>query len=129
MAPYPMIPYNGMEVASRNRRAPSSDISTYPEVYRQYINASGLQDVQIKNGLAGKRLSGVRLTYKGSGWLSLSAPTTPGLTRGDVGGFHKRGPAPQNIQNLFDNGPGSQPDNPGGPGRIAAPSFINPGTG
>jgi hypothetical protein len=30
---------------------------------------------------------------------------------------------------MWEAGPGSQPDNPGGPGKIAAPVFINPMTG
>lgn len=129
MAPYPMIVINGLEMAHPNRRAPSSDLDRYPKSFPHPINASGLQDVQIKNGLAMKRLSGKRIPYRGTGYLFASAPRTPGLTRGDVAGFHKRGPAPQNVSNLFDAGPGSQPSNPGGPGKIAAPSFYNPGRG
>jgi hypothetical protein len=56
-------------------------------------------------------------------------PRIPGQTRGDVAGFHKRGPSPLNLDKFWQAGPGSQPSNPGGPGKIAAPAFINPMTG
>jgi hypothetical protein len=56
-------------------------------------------------------------------------PRIPGQTRGDVSGFHKRGPSPLNYDQFWQQGPGSQPSNPGGPGQIAGPQFINPMTG
>lgn len=118
--------YNGLVVAKSNRRNPTSDFDLTPRQFRRNINASGLQDVQIKNGLANGVASGKRINYRGAGYLHAAQPTIPGQTRGDVAGFHKRGPSPLNIQAMFDNGPGAQPQNPGGPGKIAGPTFINP---
>lgn len=117
---------NGLVIAKPNRKNPTSDFDLTPRQFRRNINASGLQDVQIKNGLANRVATGKRINYRGAHYLHAAQPTIPGQTRGDVAGFHKRGPSPLNIQAMFDNGPGAQPMNPGGPGKIAAPSFINP---
>ena len=127
--PYPMQPYRNSLVSKRNRQAPSSDVDTLPHQFRRYVNASGVQDVQLINGLQHGILAGFRYPYAGAGYLYGVVPRIPGQTRGDVAGFHKRGPSPLNYENMWQNGPGSQPDNPGGPGRIAAPTFINPMTG
>lgn len=129
MPEYPMMPYNGLVTAYPNRNAPTSDLDRTPRQFRRNVNASGLQDVQISNGLQGKIGTGRRWLYRGAGYLYVSAPTIPGQTRGDVGGFPKRGPSPLNVQQWWDDGPGSQPRNPGGPGKIAAPVYINPMTG
>lgn len=129
MAEYPMMILNGLVVRKQNRRPPSSDVDLTPREWRQYVNASGLQDVQIHNGMQRKILTGKRWGYRGNGYLYTSAPTIPGQQRGDVAGFHKRGPSPLNIQQMWENGPGSQPRNPGGPGKIAAPHYYNPMTG
>jgi hypothetical protein len=126
---YPMQSYNGSLRLKMNRLPPSTDVDTLPHQFRRYVNASGVQDVQLLNGLANGRLAGWRMPYLGAGWFALSAPRIPGQTRGDVAGFHPRGPSPLNVQQMWQNGPGSQPSNPGGPGRIAAPRFINPMTG
>src|SRR5512138_1880811 len=120
---------NGLVVAKANRRAPTSDFDMTPRQFRRNINASGLQDVQLRNGLGRKALSGKRINYRGAGYLHAAQPTIPGQTRGDVAGFHKRGPSPLNVARIFADGPGSQPQNPGGPAKIAAPNFINPMTG
>lgn len=125
----PMQSYNLQMVPKRNRQAPSTDVDVLPHQLRNFVNASGAQDVQINNGMQHKTLSGYRWGYRGAGWFALSAPIIPGQTRGDVAGFHRRGPAPINWETMWQNGPGSQPDNPGGPGRIAAPQFFNPMTG
>lgn len=127
--PYPMQPYRNSLVSKRNRQAPSSDVDTLPHQFRRYVNASGVQDVQLINGMQNGILAGWRIPYAGAGYLFAVVPRIPGQTRGDVGGFHKRGPSPLNYENFWQAGPGSQPDNPGGPGRIAAPQFINPMTG
>lgn len=125
----PMKSYNGSLVPKVNRQAPSTDVDTLPHQVRNYVNASGAQDVQIINGLQGRIASGIRWPYRGAGWFFMAAPIIPGQTRGDVAGFHKRGPSPLNYQAMWEAGPGAQPDNPGGPGRIAAPHFFNPMTG
>ena len=125
----PMQSYNNSMASKPNRQAPSTDVDRLPHQLRRVVNASGAQDVQIINGMQSKILSGRRWGYRGAGWFALSAPIIPGQTRGDVAGFHKRGPSPLNYDAMWNAGPGSQPDNPGGPGRIAAPQFFNPMTG
>jgi hypothetical protein len=127
--PYAMQSYNNSLVRKPNRQAPSTDVDRLPHQFRRYVNASGLQDVQLINALQNGIATGKRIPYLGSGYLYAVVPRIPGQTRGDVAGFHARGPSPLNVQNLWQAGPGSQPVNPGGPGRIAAPSFINPMTG
>jgi hypothetical protein len=126
---YAMQTYNGGLVRKPNRRAPSSDVDILPHQFRRYVNASGVQDVQLLNGLGNGRLAGWRIPYFGAGWLFAAAPRIPGQTRGDVAGFHPRGPSPLNYEQMWQQGPGSQPSNPGGPGRIAGPQYINPMTG
>jgi hypothetical protein len=125
----PMQGYNGGLRRKLNRQAPESDADILPHQLRRFVNASGAQDVQLHNGLRNGVAAGLRIPYRGAGYLFAAAPFIPGQTRGDVAGFHVRGPAPQNYQMMWEMGPGSQPDNPGGPGRIAAPRFVNPMTG
>jgi hypothetical protein len=127
--PYQMQSYNGGLVSKRNRQAPSSDADILPHQFRRHVNASGAQDVQLINGLQNGIMTGLRLPYLGAGWLFAAAPRIPGQTRGDAAGFHTRGPSPLNYDQMWQNGPGAQPSNPGGPGRIAAPQFINPMSG
>jgi hypothetical protein len=127
--PGPMRVYNGLIYRKINRQAPDSDVDGLPHQVRRVVNASGAQDVQLINGLQNGIAAGHRTPYFGAGYLFMAAPRIPGQTRGDVAGFHRRGPSPLNYQNMWQQGPGSQPDNPGGPGRIAAPTFVNPMTG
>jgi hypothetical protein len=127
--PYRMQSYNNSLVSKRNRQAPTTDVDTLPHQFRRYVNASGLQDVQAINGLQYGIAAGKRIPYMGAGYLFAAAPRIPGQTRGDVGGFHKRGPSPLNYEAFWQAGPGSQPANPGGPARIAGPQFFNPMTG
>jgi hypothetical protein len=127
--PAPMQGYNNGIQRKWNRQAPDSDADHLPHQLRNFVNASGAQDVQLVNGLQNGIAAGWRIPYRGAGWLFMAAPRIPGQTRGDVAGFHARGPSPLNWQQMWENGPGSQPDNPGGPGRIAAPRFVNPMTG
>jgi len=124
-----MQSYNGSLVAKRNRQAPTSDVDTLPHQVRNYVNASGAQDVQLINGMQNGILAGLRLPYLGAGYLFAAAPRIPGQMRGDVAGYHVRGPSPLNYDQMWQNGPGAQPSNPGGPGRIAAPQFVNPMSG
>lgn len=125
----PMTFYNGGLQPKRNRQAPSCDADLLPHQIRNFVNASGAQDVQLHNGLRNGVAAGWRIPYRGAGWLFMAAPIIPGQTRGDVAGFHVRGPSPLNYQMMWEMGPGSQPDNPGGPGKIAASRFVNPMTG
>lgn len=125
----PMQGYNGGLRRKLDRQAPESDVDILPHQLRNFVNASGAQDVQLNNGLHHGIAAGLRIPYRGAGWLALAAPFIPGQTRGDVAGFHTRGPSPLNYQQMWQQGPGSQPDNPGGPGRIAGTALINPMTG
>lgn len=125
---YPMEVLNGLVVPKPNRQAPSSDYDETGRLFRRYVNASGAQDVQIYNGLRNRIASGWR-HIPHSGFLNVIMPQIPGQTRGNYGGFHKRGPSPYNIEDLFLNGPGAQPSHPGGPGKIAGSTYVNPMTG
>lgn len=127
--PAPMQGYNAGLRRKLNRQAPESDVDILPHQLRNFVDASGAQSVQIINGLQNRIAAGVRMTQYGAGYLFMAAPRIPGQTRGDVSGFHTRGPSPLQVQTLWEQGPGSQPDNPGGPGRIAAPRFVNPMSG
>jgi hypothetical protein len=125
----PMQGYNGGLRRKLNRQAPECDADILPHQFRNFVNASGAQDVQLHNGLRNGVAAGWRIPYRGAGWLFMAAPIIPGQQRGDVAGFHPRGPSPLNYQMMWELGPGSQPDNPGGPGKIAAARFVNPMTG
>lgn len=125
---YPMQSYNGLETWKTNRRPSQSDVDGYPWPLRRFTNMS-VTDVQLNNGLQRRIASGRRINYQGAGYLNVVQPQIPGQTRDNAAGFHKRGPSPYTVQNVFQNGPGSQPENPGGPGKIAAPVFVNPMSG
>lgn len=126
---YPMMSYNYLQVPRPNRRAPTMDMDLYPSPpLRRYQNL-GVTDVQLNNGLRWKVATGLRIPYAGAGYLYGVVPQIPGQTRDNAAGFHVRGPSPLNVQAMYAAGPGSQPDNPGGPGKIAAPTFYNPMTG
>lgn len=124
----PMMPWNNGIRYSTNRRAPA-DKDALPRTFRRYVNASGVQDVQLHNGMRNGILTGRRIPYRGTGYLYGVRPEIPGQTRDNYGGYHIKGPSPLNMQAIWQNGPGSQPDNPGGPGKIAATHFVNPMTG
>jgi hypothetical protein len=98
--PHPMHSYNGGLVRKPNRQAPSTDVDILPHQFRRYVNASGLQDVQLINGMQNKKLTGLRIPYLGTGWLFGVVPRIPGQTRGDVAGVHGR-PAVNASQYTF----------------------------
>jgi len=125
---YPMIVYNNSQRARPNRGAPSCDQDFLPRPFRQYVNV-GAKDVQINNGLRWRVGAGLRIGYAGAGFLYGVVPQIPGQTRDNAAGYHKKGPSPFNIADLFTSGPGSQPAHPGGPGKIAGPQLFNPMTG
>jgi len=126
---YPMQLLKGMVVAKPNRRAPTCDVDTTPIQFRRYVGASGVHEVQLRNGLWHRVGAGKRTAYRGTHYLFNVAPLIPGQTRQDAAGYHKRGPDPLSIAAMKQAGPGSQPANPGGPGKIAGSLFINPMTG
>jgi len=125
---YPMRSLNGCETWKTNRRPSQSDVDNSPYPIRRYTNM-GVTDVQLNNGLHNGIASGRRIPYRGAGYLYAAAPMIPGQTRDNVSGYHRRGPSAYNVQDIFTTGPGSQPAHPGGPGKIAAPHFINPMSG
>lgn len=127
-APSGMQGYNGLETWKPNRRAPQVDYDGYPWQIRRYLNM-GVTDVQLGNGLRHKVASGRRWGYRGTGYLYTVQPIIPGQMRDNVAGFHKKPPSPYNVADVWAAGPGAQPEHPGGPGKIAAPTFINPMTG
>lgn len=126
--PYPMMSYNYLQVPKRNRQAPTSDLDYYPRPLR-ILNNLSVTDVQINNGMRWRVLAGLRIPYRGAGYMYGVVPQIPGQTRDNAAGYHTRGPSPLNVAAMWNAGPGSQPANPGGPGKIAAPMFYNPMTG
>lgn len=124
----PMQSLNGCESRAPNRQASQSDKDYSTWLARRYTNLS-VTDVQLNNGLRWKVATGLRIPYAGTGFMYAVRPQIPGQTRDNVAGFHKKGPSPYTVQDVFDAGPGSQPDHPGGPGMIAGTTFINPMTG
>lgn len=126
--PLVMRSINGCEQRAPNRQAPQSDKDYSPWLARRYTNMS-VTDVQLNNGLRWRVASGLRIAYAGTGYMYGVQPQIPGQTRDNVAGFHKKGPSPYTVQDVFNAGPGAQPDHPGGPGMIAGTTFINPMTG
>ena len=126
----PMELLNGLVVNKPNRKPPSSDWDQTPIGFRRFIN-TGAQDVQIWNGLRHRVATGLRIRYPGASYLYAFAPRLPGSawTPQTFGGTHKRGIDPLSWARMQREGPGSQPANPGGPGRIASTSYQNPMTG
>lgn len=123
------MPLNGLVVRKPDRQAPQNDFDLTPRQFRRYVDASGAKQILLHNGLRAGVASGRIMDVPPNGYLWTSYPRIPGQTRGDMAGFHKRGPDPLSVQALFNNGPGSQPQNPGGPGQIAGMTLINPMTG
>lgn len=97
-----------------------------PINFRRNVNASGLQDVQLRNPVASTSRKRIVL-YTAAGYLWAVAPRIPGQRRDNFGGFHQRGVDPQSYAAMWNAGPGSQPVNPGGPGRIAGRQFVTGG--
>jgi hypothetical protein len=125
---YPVQVYNGL--TQPDAKAVLSQgaqiIERRPFQFRRFNNL-GYADVQIKNGLWNGVGKGIMFTPYPVGQAFV--PSIPGQTRGDVGGFHKRGPSTYNIEDMLASGPGSQPEHPGGPGTIAGTTLYNPMSG
>jgi hypothetical protein len=119
---------NGCEQRKANRRPSQSDQDYSPWLARRYTNLS-TTDVQLHNGLRDKIASGRRIPYRGTEYLYGIQPIIPGQTRDNAAGFHRHGPSPYTISDIWMKGPGSQPEHPGGPGKIAATTFVNPMSG
>jgi hypothetical protein len=142
----PMQVYNGLVTYDNDRRPWSEDKDNRPTQFRRYI-MTGLQDVQLISGIPGKRYTGLLVNPaffmvnsdvpEAAGWLTVyQTPRNPGAasyppsgTGGVQGGFHFRGMDPLSYNAVFRAGPGSQPANPGGPGKVAADFIQNPMTG
>jgi hypothetical protein len=132
-APYQgMTVLNGFLQASPSRHAPTTDLNTAPHDFQHYVNASGFTDVQLNNGMHRKILTGLKspALLAQANFLSTVVPIIPGQSRqGGHGGFQPKGIDPQSYAALVQSGPGSQPVNPGGPGKIAADYYVNPYAG
>lgn len=98
-----------------------------PTLQRRYDSGqvSGVSQVQLINPVATTSRKRIVL-YTAAGYLWAVAPRIPGQTRDNFGGFHARGIDPNSYAALIARGPGSQPVNPGGPGKIAGRSYVNP---
>jgi len=118
-------PLNGYLTRASNRANPTTDKDHSPRLFPQYNGTGGQFDVQLNNGLRRRIGTGLRLPVS---YLYAAVPRVPGQQRDNQGGFHKHGIDPLSYQTLFDNGPGAQPANPGGPRKIAGDTFYNPGT-
>jgi hypothetical protein len=123
---YPMEVMNGYLTAASNRHNPSTDIDLSPREFRRFVEASGAQNVQLNNGLYRGNGSGRRITFVN--YLYAAGSRIPGQDRDNYGGYVKNGIGPLEYQNLFRQGPGSQPQSPGGVRQILGGSVFNPGT-
>lgn len=127
-ATFPMAILNGYLTRKRNRLSPENDEDSAPREFRRFVNASGAQDVQISNGLWRRTGQGLRKPIAYADWLYAALPIIPGQQRDDFGGKHKHGIDPLSYRALWEEGPGSQPSNPGGPRMMAGEYIWNPGT-
>jgi hypothetical protein len=126
MTTSPMVPYNGL-VNYDLARSPGAFGRDYaPNQFRRYTNL-GYNDVQLHNGLANGRASGKMLLWYPM--VFAFVPFIPGQTRGDVAGFKPKGPSPYNVDDWYQQGPGMQPEHPGGPGQVAGSTILNPMSG
>jgi hypothetical protein len=128
--PYAPVQANMGNVSYDLSRSPGAfGRNITPNIWRRYTNL-GYTDIQLHNGMQGQRLTGRQFPYFNDIFVINFTPRIPGQQRGDVAGFHKRGPSPYNIQDWMNAGPGSQPEHPGGPGQIVGSNQIyNPMSG
>lgn len=129
----PMAPNMGMVGANPHMLTPNRDqeYDRTPITFNRFGTRWG--DIQLKNGLANKVASGRINGYRGEGWYDVTVPLIPGQTRlvgsNHPGYFAPKGGAPSQWQDAINQGPGSQPMYPGGPGYLAGPELYNPGSG
>jgi hypothetical protein len=124
---FPMAIANGYLTAGK-QHAPTTAVDHEPREFQRIIDASGFKHVQANNGLWSRRGAGLMGPISYQNYLSQAQPIIPGQNRDNYAGFHKKGIDPQSYAQLWADGPGAQPVNPGGPGKIAANYYINPGT-
>lgn len=113
----PMGMYQG-RIPNPNVLYGQADMENGPTTFARYATRWG--DVQLSNGVMRTNF-GRRFVYQNTGYLAMVSPTVPGQTRlsgTTTGNYPSRGPAPSQWQFHVDNGPGSQPDYPGGPGYV-----------
>lgn len=122
----PFAVLNGYLTRSRNRANPSTDIDHSPIEFRHYVNASGFHDVQLNNGLNRRIGTGLRVPFVN--YLYAAVPQIPGQRRDNWGGQHKHGIGPIQYQNVWQQGPGSQPQDQGGTRQMMGDYMFNPGT-
>src|SRR5215469_956187 len=122
---YPMMSYNGALTRAPNRANPTTDLDHTPREFRRFVS-NGSQDVQLNNGLRYSAAMGKRIPWVG--YTYAVTPRIPGQTRDNYGGFVNHGIGPLEYQNMFQQGPGSQPANPGGVRQIGGNLISNPGT-
>lgn len=123
---YPTGVLNGYLTAAPNRHAPTTDKDHAPREFLRYANGSGISDVQLWNGLRKRVASGRRVPFVT--FLYAANARIPGQMRDDYGGKHKHGIGPLEYQNIWRNGPGSQPADPGGTRQFYGDFLMNPGT-
>jgi hypothetical protein len=129
-SPVPMRNYWGMQFAAPATSQYSRGYNDYtPTVQRRDDGGavSGRDNVQLINPVATTSRKRIVL-YTAAGYLWAVAPRIPGQTRDNFGGFHMRGIDPNSYAALVARGPGSQPVNPGGPGKIAGRTYFAPST-
>jgi hypothetical protein len=131
---YPMQVLNGLVQRKLDRQAPSSDYDETPVYFRRYVNASGVQDVQIQNMLRNRIATGWRFAYPGAGWFAVPQMLIPGQTHGNYmrgmspPAWNMRGPTSYTYETVLQT-PAGQSQNPGGVGMVNATHFVNPMTG
>lgn len=126
---YPVVSYNGMVDYDLSRSPGAFGRDTAPHLHRKWTNL-GYNDVIIRNGLGRGVASGRKFPYFAQMYVWNFIPRIPGQTRGDAGGFHKRGPSSYNVEDWIQAGPGSQPEHPGGPGQVVGSNVVyNPMSG
>jgi hypothetical protein len=122
---YPMMSYDGLVTRAPNRRAGELDLDHRPRDFRRFVDNSA-HPVQLLNGLRASAAMGKRIKWVG--WTYASVPRIPGQHRDNWGGFVNHGIGPLEYQNMYQEGPGSQPVNPGGVRQIQGSHLDNPGT-
>lgn len=123
--PQPLGIYHG-RVPNPNILYGQDDMENAPTTFARI--ATRWADVQLSNGWQNTNY-GKRFTFSNTGYLASVVPVEPGATRlsgRQQGDFPMRGPAPSQWDFHVNNGPGSQPSYPGGPGFVMGQA-VNPG--
>jgi hypothetical protein len=123
----PVENYYGKQSSAPSNSQYSRSFNDYTPINfrRKMGDVSGVSNVQLINPVATTSRKRIVL-YTAAGYLWAIVPRIPGQTRDNFAGFHTRGIDPQSYAALIAAGPGSQPSNPGGPGKIAGRNYIPP---